>query len=94
MARAGSRAAGCRQTDVAIQLAPGSAPARWRADRTRLPGTQVISDPQQALRAGANGTLISKAVLVIVVIALIVGAISVPTRSPWRSSNARAGSGY
>jgi putative ABC transport system permease protein len=37
----------------------------------------VITDPQQALRAGANGTLISKAVLVIVVIALIVGSISV-----------------
>ena len=37
----------------------------------------MISDPQQALRAGANGTLISNAILVIVVIALIVGAISV-----------------
>jgi len=42
-----------------------------------LPGTQVITNPQQALRAGANSTLISKAILVIVVIALIVGAISV-----------------
>ena len=37
----------------------------------------MITDPQQALRVGANGTLISKAILVIVVIALIVGAISV-----------------
>ena len=37
----------------------------------------MITDPQQALRAGANSTLISKAILVIVVIALIVGAISV-----------------
>ena len=37
----------------------------------------MISDPQQALRAGADGTLISNAILVIVVIALIVGAISV-----------------
>ncbi len=37
----------------------------------------MISDPQQALRAGANGTLISKAILVIVVMALIVGAIGV-----------------
>lgn len=42
-----------------------------------FPGTQVISTPDQALRAGANGTLISKAILVIVVIALIVGAIGV-----------------
>ncbi|MGD0455720.1 MAG: ABC transporter permease [Solirubrobacteraceae bacterium] len=65
-------------TDVVVQLAPGSrastaAPAIERA----LPGTQVITDPQQALRAGADSTLISKAVLVIVVIALIVGGISV-----------------
>ena len=48
-----------------------------RAIQRAFPGTQVITDPQQALRAGANGTLISKAILVIVVIALIVGAISV-----------------
>jgi putative ABC transport system permease protein len=66
------------QTDVAIQLAPGRrASAAAREIERNFPGTQVISDPQQALRAGANGTLISKAVLVIVVIALIVGAISV-----------------
>ncbi len=66
------------QTDVAIQLAPGRrAGAVAREIERDFPGTQVISDPQQALRAGANGTLISKAVLVIVVIALIVGAISV-----------------
>ena len=59
------------------------APTRTRGDaarvrsRARFPGTQVITDPQQALRAGANGTLISKAILVIVVIALLVGALSV-----------------
>jgi putative ABC transport system permease protein len=40
-------------------------------------GTQVIANAGQAERAGANGTLISKAILVIVVIALIVGAIGV-----------------
>ncbi|MFI4984592.1 MAG: ABC transporter permease [Solirubrobacterales bacterium] len=66
------------QTNVVVQLAPGTraseaAPAIERS----FPGTQVITDPQQALRAGANGTLISKAILVIVVIALIVGTISV-----------------
>jgi putative ABC transport system permease protein len=66
------------ETDVVVELAPGAraadaAPAIERS----FPGTQVISNPQQALRAGANGTLISKAILVIVVIALIVGAIGV-----------------
>jgi putative ABC transport system permease protein len=66
------------ETNVVVELAPGTrasdaAPAIERS----FPGTQVISDPQQALRAGANGTLISKAILVIAVIALIVGAISV-----------------
>jgi putative ABC transport system permease protein len=66
------------ETDVVAELAPGTRAARAakRIERA-FPGTQVITDPQQALRAGANGTLISKAVLVIVVIALIVGAISV-----------------
>ena len=66
------------ETDVVVQLAPGArASAAGSAIEHALPGTQVISDPQQALRAGANGTLISNAILVIVVIALIVGAISV-----------------
>ena len=65
-------------TDVVAQLAPGvRAGAARRAIERELPGTQVITDPQQALRAGANSTLIAKAILVIVVIALIVGAISV-----------------
>jgi len=65
-------------TDVVVQLAGGmrAGVAASRIARA-FPGTQVISDPQQALRAGANSTLISKAILVIVVIALIVGAISV-----------------
>lgn len=65
-------------TDIVVQLATGvrASAAGPRIERA-FPGTQIISDPQQALRAGANGTLISKAILVIVVIALIVGAISV-----------------
>ncbi len=65
-------------TDIVVQLAAGvrASTAAKRIERA-FPGTQVISDPQQALRAGANSTLISKAILVIVVIALIVGAISV-----------------
>jgi putative ABC transport system permease protein len=65
-------------TDVVVRLAPGTRAVRAaRSLEHAFPGTQVITDPQQALRAGANGTLISKAILVIVVIALIVGAISV-----------------
>jgi putative ABC transport system permease protein len=65
-------------TDVVVQLAAGArASTSARAIERAFPGTQVITDPQQALRAGANSTLISKAILVIVVIALIVGAISV-----------------
>ncbi len=66
------------ETDVVVQLAPGArASITGSAIERSLPGTQVISDPQQALRVGADGTLISNAILVIVVIALIVGAISV-----------------
>lgn len=65
-------------TDVVVQLAAGVRAGRaGKLIERDLPGTQVITDPQQALRVGANSTLISKAILVIVVIALIVGAISV-----------------
>jgi putative ABC transport system permease protein len=65
-------------TDIVVELAGGTraAVAARRIEGT-FPGTQVITDPDQALRAGANSTLISKAILVIVVIALIVGSISV-----------------
>jgi putative ABC transport system permease protein len=66
------------ETDVVVDLAPRTrAGAAAKVIERDFPGTQVISDPQQALRAGANGTLISKAILVIVVMALIVGAIGV-----------------
>ncbi len=66
------------ETDIVVELAPGTrAASAAPAIERSLPGTQVITDPQQALRAGANGTLISKAILVIVAIALLVGAISV-----------------
>jgi putative ABC transport system permease protein len=66
------------ETNVVVQLAPGKRAADAAgAIEHSIPGTQVITDPEQALRAGANGTLISKAILVIVVIALIVGTISV-----------------
>ena len=42
-----------------------------------LPGVAAISDPGEAIRAGANSELISKAVVLIVVLALIIGALSV-----------------
>lgn len=66
------------ETSVAVDLTPSTrAAAATSAIQREFPGTQVISTADQALRAGANATLISKAILVIVVIALIVGAIGV-----------------
>jgi putative ABC transport system permease protein len=66
------------ETAVAVKLAPGaSASAAAKAIARDFPGTQTIAEPDQALRAGANATLISKAILVIVVIAIIVGVIGV-----------------
>jgi len=66
------------ETNVIVSLTPGArADAAGRAIERALPGTQAITTAQQALRAGANGTLISKAILVIVAIAIIVGVIGV-----------------
>ena len=65
-------------TLIAVQLAAGTSAQRAQANLERtLPGTEVISTPEQAARAGANGVLISNAVDVIIVVALIVGGISV-----------------
>lgn len=65
-------------TSVAIDLASTTrSSVATKAIERDFPGTQVISTTEQALRAGANATLISKAILVIVVIALIIGAIGV-----------------
>jgi putative ABC transport system permease protein len=65
-------------TDIVVQVAPNStAAAASNAIGASQPGLQVISDPQQALRAGANGLLITKAILVIAVVAILVGALSV-----------------
>lgn len=66
------------ETSIAVDLPPSTrASVASKSIERDFPGTQVISTPEQAARAGANGTLISKAILVIVVIALIVGAIGV-----------------
>ncbi len=65
-------------TDVIVSLTPGTgAAAAARKIERGLPGTQTITNAQQAVRAGANGTLISKAILAIVAIAIVVGTIGV-----------------
>jgi putative ABC transport system permease protein len=66
------------ETLIAVDLTPTTKAATAAKELQRaFPGTNVLSTPEQALRAGANAVLISKAILVIVVIALIVGAIGV-----------------
>ncbi len=66
------------ETAVAVRLAQGTSTRRAAAAiQNAFPGTQTIAEPDQALRAGANATLISKAILVIVAIAIIVGVIGV-----------------
>jgi putative ABC transport system permease protein len=65
-------------TTVAVAVQPG---VRTRTVRDRLlrafPGLQVVSSPDEAARAGGNSQLIGKAVVVIVVLALIIGGIAV-----------------
>jgi putative ABC transport system permease protein len=65
-------------TTIAIRLAPQETPtAAERSLARTFPGLSAISDPSEAIRAGANSELISKAVLLIVVLALIIGALAV-----------------
>ncbi len=65
-------------TSIVVKLAPGVRPAAAkRTIESQFPGLTVITDPDEALRAGANGELISHMTLVIVVLALIIGGISV-----------------
>lgn len=66
------------ETNVIVRLSAGTpAGTAGKTIEKSFPGTQAITTPEQALRAGANGTLISKAILVIVAIAIIVGVIGV-----------------
>lgn len=65
-------------TTIPVKLAVGTRPAL--AERTlsrRFPGISVIADAEEATRAGANGQLVSKAALVIAVLALVIGGIGV-----------------
>jgi len=65
-------------TTIAVELQPdSSAAAAQRTLERQFQGIQVIADPGEAARAGANGALIHNATLVIVIIAIVLGAISV-----------------
>ncbi len=65
-------------TTIAVELAPRVTAANAaRRLRAAFPGIQIISDPEEATRVGANTVLIGKAVLLIVALALIVGGLGV-----------------
>ncbi|MGO9972167.1 MAG: ABC transporter permease [Solirubrobacteraceae bacterium] len=65
-------------TTIAVRLAQQvSTAAGARSLQKELPGVEVIDDPTEAIRSGVNNELISKAVLLIVVLALIIGVLSV-----------------
>ncbi len=65
-------------TTIAVKLSQATTPAVARRTlSSAFPNLQVISDPNEAIRAGTNALLISKAVVLIVVLALIVGALAV-----------------
>jgi putative ABC transport system permease protein len=65
-------------TTIAIRLAPQvSGASASRAFERQFPGVVSIDNPSEAIRAGANTELISKAVLLIVVLALIIGVLAV-----------------
>ena len=65
-------------TTIAIALAPG-APASevTKSLRKDFPSLLVIDSPDEAARLGANSALISRAVPLLVVLALIVGGLGV-----------------
>jgi len=65
-------------TTIPIKLATGTRPATVKRTLAQdFPGLLVISDPEEATRAGANGQLIAKAALVIAVLALVIGGIGI-----------------
>jgi putative ABC transport system permease protein len=65
-------------TTIVVKLAAATRPATARRTITkRFPGILIISDAQQATRAGVSGQLISQFGLVIVVLALVLGGIGV-----------------
>lgn len=65
-------------TTFAVKLRPTVPLDRAeRQLRRAFPGVSAISDPGEAVRAGSSTVLISKAVLLMVVLALIIGSLAV-----------------
>lgn len=65
-------------TTIVVKLdATTKQAAAKRIIAKRFPGTLVISDAQQAARAGINGELVDQLGIVIVVLALVLGGIGV-----------------
>jgi putative ABC transport system permease protein len=65
-------------TSIVVRLDPGThASDARRTITTHFPGILVISNADEAVRAGANGQLVTKATLVIAVLALVIGGIGV-----------------
>jgi putative ABC transport system permease protein len=65
-------------TTIVVRLASATKPATAQRTITKdFPGITIISDAQQAARAGVSGQLISQLGLVIVVLALVIGGIGV-----------------
>ncbi len=65
-------------TTFAVKLAPRTPTSTGVGELGRaFPGLTAIADPGEAVRAGASTVLISKAVLLVVVLALIIGGLTV-----------------
>jgi putative ABC transport system permease protein len=65
-------------TTFAIKLRPQTPEGQAERELTRaFPGMVPIANPGEAVRAGASTVLISKAVLLVVVLALIIGGLAV-----------------
>jgi putative ABC transport system permease protein len=65
-------------TTIAVRLDPETTPAKGEREIMKaFPGLTAIGDAGEAIRLGANTELISKAVLLIVVLALIIGTLAV-----------------
>ena len=65
-------------TTIAVRLGVGTRPAaEEKLLKRHFRGLTVITDADEAPRAGANAALLSKATLVIAVLALIIGGIGV-----------------
>jgi putative ABC transport system permease protein len=65
-------------TTFAVKLVPQTSVGAAQRELARtFPGLTAISNPGEAVRAGASTVLISKAVLMMVVLALIIGVLAV-----------------